>query len=477
MNQYQHIALATLTAAFISGCGGNDDNKHSTNKKHDNNNAGINPVLVDPSQKKNDIFDNIHAANPGATYTSVIKSCATDYSPDLDLGIPEDRKIEDISPEILKNASDKLKNVVCTLDTLPPLGMEVEDPTVDDIMNRTFVSHTWMANRFKTLLESYPPALLTLFKSVTAVIIDDNLNVAYFIPATGAIFIKPEYLWMTPAEKKTLQPEVAAPGSESELGLAFMVVGDYYTSTGKQVGNMSYMDGPSMRTLEDARISTASVLLHELAHANDFYSTDTIDQFDTTLNLFDNFISIVPDTLSDQLYNWRPLEYPLWTELSKTLYEDHPASVTALTTDGVEAGMEFEANAAADPYGFTSQEEDLATLFETVMMKYFFNVDYRMQFVDDNAFAMDGCVHLSAEWGVQGWIGDVDVKERAQFVTSEILPDVDMSLFYQDLPPPSFDVPNTYKYCGDEKATDSTRQKSVQNSYTPNRPRVTYIPR
>lgn len=48
----------------------------------------------------------------------------------------------------------------CQLQRLPLLGQEVANPTVDDIMARTLVSHTWMSERFRQFLQLLPTEAL-----------------------------------------------------------------------------------------------------------------------------------------------------------------------------------------------------------------------------------------------------------------------------------------------------------------------------
>jgi hypothetical protein len=60
---------------------------------------------------------------------------------------------------------------LCKLATLPLIGQAEPEPTVEDVLARTVVSHAWMGRRFEQVLRALPARLLKLFRSTTAVVI------------------------------------------------------------------------------------------------------------------------------------------------------------------------------------------------------------------------------------------------------------------------------------------------------------------
>ena len=42
----------------------------------------------------------------------------------------------------------------CSFSRLPLIGQVTENPSIDDILDRTYVSHSWMGDAFKLFLET-----------------------------------------------------------------------------------------------------------------------------------------------------------------------------------------------------------------------------------------------------------------------------------------------------------------------------------
>jgi hypothetical protein len=76
-------------------------------------------------------------------------------------------------------------------------------------------------------------------------------------------------------------------------------------------------------------------------------------------------------------------------------------------------------------------------LLEEAMMKYFFDIDRDIAFTPVPADPA-GCSDYIVEWGNRSRIGDAEVIARAEFVVTEMLPGLDSSLFFEELPFPTF---------------------------------------
>jgi len=67
------------------------------------------------------------------------------------------------------------------------------------------------------------------------------------------------------------------------------------------------------------------------------------------------------------------------------------------------------------------------------MMKRNFNVDMDIGYLDVPTTADPGCNDYKVGWGKRNLIGSDLVKNRATFVASNILPELDWSVFLQNL--------------------------------------------
>lgn len=392
MNKPRHsllIFLIITTATVLQGCGGGKDR------------------LI------NDYSDT-HPVNPEAEYAAVLEEC------------------------VLTQTGENL----CSLNKLPLLGMEKPEPTVADVMDRTLVSHQWMADRFEELLAEYPLEFLTLFKGLTAVVIDDDIRPAHYRSDTGAIYIDPAYLWVSVVEKQTINPKQDyRAGFDDEL--AFKAFNRYLTPDGEYAGNFGSLTDTYARGLNDASFFTARLLLHELAHVNDFLPYDSYDRINRNNTVIQAVNSLSTGRVSDRLTSQYRLQSTLWPQLGRVMFHGDSASDAQKELTAEQVGEDFEADAAADDYAYSTQFEDLAMLFEIVMMKYFWDLDFEQAFVTPEGADPRYCNDFIIGWGALSWIGDEDVKQRAQFVTNALLPDLEMSQFYQDLEMPRFMSPDS----------------------------------
>lgn len=350
-------------------------------------------------------FDDLRAFNTSGAYASVIADCVK---------------------------ADAQKEY-CSLSKLPLLGQETESPTVNDIMNRLVISHDWMADNFEEILYSLPEEFLPLFKALTAVVIDDDIRPAYYTTSTGAIYLDPAYLWTSVADKQTINPkEDYRAGFDDEL--AFRALG-YYTQGNDYAFRYGSLTDNSTRSIEDTTHLLARLLLHELAHANDFIPSNSYTGLDTSLTVNQTTSALASQRPSNALNTTYPLESQLLFDLAEVMYFGETASSTLRAVSAEEAGTAFEPDGASDHYGYSNQFEDAAMLFETALMKQFFDFDYDVSFIDVPADEND-CENYIVRWGQFNRVGDSEVKERAQYIIGEFLPNLDTTLFFQDLDTP-----------------------------------------
>lgn len=324
-------------------------------------------------------------------------------------------------------------NDYCTLETLPLLGMEVDTPTVSDVMDRVVVSHDWMGTRFEELLQEMPAQILPLFKAVTAIVIDADIRPAYYTSGTGAIYLDPAYLWLSLDEKATINKKQDYRAGFDDP-LAFRQI-QRYLKNGAPAYVFGSLSDDSTRELEDIVLLISRLLLHELAHANDFIPPGSYASLNRQ-NTVDQAATSLSDTwVSTRLSDTTPLRSDTMFSLADVMYRGMTPNIADLEILAVEVGEAFEPDGAGDDYGYTSQYEDVAMLFETAMMKYLYDADYELAFTDvpeDPQY----CQFYIIGWGVHNRVGDSNVKARAQFVVSELLPSLNTDMFFQELEPP-----------------------------------------
>lgn len=356
----------------------------------------------------------------------------------LAVGAYEDAVPYDLSapyaPVLKQCVSATSVSASCTLETLPPLGMESESPSIDEIMGRVVTSHTWMAQRFHELLQGLPTDIHQLAGGVTAIVIDSDIRPSYYWSLTGAIYLDPADLWLTQEERAVIS---RTPDYRSAYvdPMAFRPLWRY---TKNSADAYSYVgqDGSQDRALEDIIVPMAALLFHELAHANDILPPSAYASVDTSRSIAAVTSGLYELYPSTALTNDDP---PLSNEmfhLANILYRGFNPSTGDKQITGANVGGYFAPDNASDDYGYVSQYEDLAMLFEESMMKLHFDIDRDMAFAT-NPIEWNSCNDLVVEWGIRNRIAAEQVSPRAQWVTERLLPASDHADFFASLDPPA----------------------------------------
>jgi len=324
----------------------------------------------------------------------------------------------------------------CTLEALPLLGMDTSNPTVDDIMNRTVVSHTWMAERFRDVLERVPADMLQLFGSVTAVVIAADIRPSYYSPSNGAIHLDPAEFWTTTGEKATVSTN---DDFRSDYGNSLGFVGLWRYMDGNDYAWDSYSLGDSgTRTVTDLVKPAASLLYHELAHANDLIPQIEIDGLDPALSVLEAAILLENQTVSAQLTASQPLNSQLWKDLAQVLYKGATASTQQRALTPLQVGLELESDGASDDYAYSTMYEDTAMLFEEVMMHHHYNIDREIAYTDTPPAGEEAyCDSYIIRWGFRSRVGDTTVKARAETALQLLLDQTDVSGYFAGLGTPT----------------------------------------
>ena len=350
----------------------------------------------------------------------------------------------------------------CKVSMLPPIAMDSEDPvpSIDLIMSRVVVSHEWMGDRVRDLLARLPDDIRQLLGGVTAVVIDDDTRPSYYWSLTGAIYLDPQSLWITQSEYDVISK---APDYRE----AFSDPMSFRSWWRYTRGNEDPYYIPGSRSLDHIILPMASLLFHELAHANDLLPVayqENLNPSDSILRAISDLYGFYPSTSlsmnnglqSDDMYR-----------IAGILYLGATPSQTDTELSAAEMGAFFEADVASDDYSYSSQYEDVAMIFEEVMMKYHYNIDRDMAFVNAPEGAQD-CNDYTIGWGVRNRLGDPEVKARAEAVVAQLLPGRDFSEFFASFPEPQALAQNV-GWCASQ-VLDSTQAKLYSKGARPSDP-------
>ncbi len=351
--------------------------------------------------------------------------------------------LDDISPyrdhgtfrQVLKQcAAAENAAASCTLQTLPTIGMETATPTAGDIMERVLVSHPWMGARFEQLLAVVPADMLQLFGAVTAVVIDADIRPSYYLNLTGAIYLDPQNLWLTAAERTVIS-------TDPDYRLAFAEPMAYraywqYVKDNRPVNDYAWSADGS-RTLSDIEPRMASLLFHELAHANDLFPPALAAGVDRNLSFLRAASSVFNDLPSTWLFNLNGLESDEMRRVANILYRGFEPNSSDREVTAAMVGSYFEPDAASDDYAYYSQYEDLAMLFEETMMKLHYDMDRDLAYVTPPRTENPRCNDYVIGWGVRNRIAAEQVSTRAQWVVEQLLPARDYGDFFAGLGEPT----------------------------------------
>ena len=320
----------------------------------------------------------------------------------------------------------------CPLSELPLLGMQTQTPGKASVMARVATTHPWMARRFEALLDSLPDDLLGLMRSVTAIIIGSDVRPSFYWSQTGAIYLDPAGLWLSVAEKQTIDPQ---PDYRSGFGseLIHRVISRYVRDN--QYAWYGYsLDDDSERTLEDIRLPMARLLYHELAHAADFLPAQAMSGFNPNWTVLEAAQYVEKQTLqvSQALEAQSPLGSQMMFDLAGVNFYGQQASAAQRALDAADVAAEFAGDGANDNYAYASGYEDVAMLFEETMMAMNFGVERDVAVAPVPA---QGDPHV-VEWGQRRRVSDPMVIERARLVAQRLLPELEVGAFLDSYGPP-----------------------------------------
>ncbi len=313
-------------------------------------------------------------------------------------------------------------NTPCSVETLPLIGQTTNTPTLDDVMDRVLVSHPWMGEQFEQFLRQQDPSgdFIQLLSSVTAVVLSADVRPSFYWVATGAIYLDPENLWLTEWQRSTINED---PDYRSGFGsvLSFYIPWRY--TLGNDYASLYYprwlhLDRPWDQLTPDL----ASLLYHELAHANDYFPRDTHSAIREDTLVEEYFVRIDNQGLpSDRLTQTLPLQSEPMFGLAQVRFRGTTANALQRSYTPAEVAGFFFPDRASDFYGYSSKREDLAMLFEEAMMWQRYGI--RRDVAVTGLRSTDPAQDLVVSQGQRGRIGQAELQPRLASVLADIFPE------------------------------------------------------
>ena len=318
--------------------------------------------------------------------------------------------------------SSQTRSNPCLLSRLPVLAQETAGqlPTIDQVMNRVVVCHDWMGQNFRRFLEAHDSqgAFRRMLMSTTAVVIGAQVRPSFYYAATGAIYLDADNFWLTAEERDTVNE---APDYRSSFGktLAYDMLG-FYTEGNALIYGYYRSDARVNRTVADLFSEAGPLMYHELAHALDFLPPAAYPALNSNASLLANIGN--RQSVSDRVTDSHPLVSSEMKKLGQIKFQD-PKLVTdtekGYTAQQV-AGF-FAPDFAVDEYAYSSPAEDVAMLYEEVLLTRLHA--YRRNVAILPAIAPEGSAMSTAVvWGQRGRIGDPRLHPRARIVMGELAP-------------------------------------------------------
>ncbi|WP_293632922.1 hypothetical protein [Shewanella sp. CG12_big_fil_rev_8_21_14_0_65_47_15] len=330
--------------------------------------------------------------------------------------------------------SNQLNNA-CTINKLPLIGQISNTLDTEAILDRVLVSHDWMGDNFAAFLAQMDPNsdFARLLQSVTAVVISYDVRPSFYWVLTGAIYLDPNDLWLTPAQRDSINE---APDYRSDFGNDLNFIMPWRYVKDNQYASLGFpVTTRATRTLAQITPDLASLLYHELAHANDFFPRSVHASL-TGPRLIDDYNrrNTNKSLVSDQVSKQYPLTSTEMAGLAGVSFLGASANATQKAYQPSDITTFFSTDIASDFYAYSSTREDTAMLFEEAMMSYRYHILRDVAVTNKPAVLTADTVIV--DWGQRGRIGESSLENRAALVIDEMLPELDGISLIASLPDP-----------------------------------------
>lgn len=323
----------------------------------------------------------------------------------------------------------------CSFAQLPLIGSANPQPTINNILDRLFVSHQWMGDRFKQFLENSATSqdMLNLLRATTAIVISYDVRPSFYWTASGAIYLDAANFWMTPTERDTLN---ARPDFRSDFGndLQFLIPWRYIKDNELYFRNADYPRAErNTKTFADMEANVAWLMYHELGHANDFFPPTSWNSLSSSTSPLT--YSNDSEANSTGFANSFPLVSPQMQSLAQVSFAGNTATNTQKAYTAERVSDFFTPDSAPAYYSYSTIREDYATLFERFMMAYRLGVTADVAIIE-----LDEDRLLPVAWGQRNRINDPKLRTRAEYVINQILPDINIANAFS-----SFSAPKLFQ--------------------------------
>ena len=319
---------------------------------------------------------------------------------------------------------------LCSAGALPLLQADAGAggvPSVAQVMARVVVSHDFLGANFERFLTTQDANgdFRRLLAATTSIVIGSHVRPSFYQPATGAIYLDANYLWLTP-EQRDVVTEVPDYRQSFDDALNF-------TSLGRLVKNNDYArrsypaEQRVARPESDLILGLGRLLYHELAHAGDYFAPSSRG-LNTTLSIYGNVEPRASAKLlpSDDLANAYPLLSTQMRGLGQVMFLGVAPTAEQKAYTAAQVGGFFSSDVASDEYAYSingnaSSREDLAMLFEEFMMSYRHGIQYDVAYSNVYKEGMTSD-ELIVAWGQRGRIASPAIKPRIKLVLGKIAP-------------------------------------------------------
>jgi hypothetical protein len=308
---------------------------------------------------------------------------------------------------------------------LPLIGQVDSNASRAGILDRVLVSHDWMGENFERFLQDVDVNgdFAKLLQSVTAIVISDDIRPSFYWVVTGAIYLDPENLWLTPAQRDSIN-EAADYRSEFGKDLNFLMPWRYVKNN-QYASSFIPKTTRQTRTIAQLTPNLASLLYHELAHANDFFPRSTHASLQGPRLLDDyNRRSNSQALISDQLNLRYPLQSADMRALANVSFQGGAASNLEKSYSSSDVSSFFSVDTANDFYAYSSTREDVAMLFEEAMMSHRLGIERDVAVTDKPANAT----------GQRGRVAAPSLRTRASYVINNLMPELNGGALLAALP-------------------------------------------
>ncbi|MFC3095627.1 hypothetical protein DRW07_08085 [Alteromonas sediminis] len=352
----------------------------------------------------------------------------------------------------------------CSFEDLPLLGMETTTPTVEDVLNRTLVSHPWMGQRFEEYLRQSEAGsdMLNLLRGTTAVVISYDIRPSFYWVVSGAIYLDANNFWRTPQERDTLntRPDFRSNfGNDLQFGIFWR-----YVKNGQNYLNQAFPAASERgdKPFSGLEASLTWLMYHELGHANDYFPPRRWPTISTTTSPLSYFNDAQPDSTDmDGLY---PLTSSELKSLANVSFGGETATAQQRNFVPLDIQGFYAPDRAPAYYAYFNEREDYATLFERFMMLYRLGIP-----ADTGIIGTVNNPNAIVTWGARARITDPALFNRLRYTIERVYPEIDFDAVYPDLPATQIFPPNANWFALldlESNTQNNMAGKSMQGSHS-----------